>query len=452
MLQRSINNKTDRYPYLSNIIKGLHSAAQKKVVSMRFRCLLSRLFGISLLLLSHVQLVFAQDVDVDFSDNYERILQIRVVSQDAGSKSTIGSGFQVSADGLIITNYHVVSEFVSSPEHYKIDYSTHDGNFGRLELLDFDIISDLALLRHSAATSDHFTLADRTPAKGEEAYALGNPGDWGIVLVAGPTNGLVEHSYEDRVLFSGSLNPGMSGGPSLNSVGEVIGVNVATAGSQLSFLVPIEKVKNLLSDHRHVKPASFDAEITAQIKKWQRSRIQELIDGPWASEEFSGRELFGEIRKDFQCWGDTNDTNKERVIEVVSKSCRAGDDIYIDANLDAGQIRFRFKNLKPVKLNKMQFARAQSLYMSSNNHSSYENSTNYTCATDFINGKNDESNNYHRVITCVRAYKKLTGLYDSLLMVLSSSGNEVFKSSLALSAVEKDQIQSINRRFVEKSL
>ena len=419
---------------------------------MRFRCLLPRFFGVSLLLLSNVQIAFAQAHNVDFSEIYERIFQIRVVSQDAGGKSSIGSGFQVSADGLIVTNYHVVSEFVNSPEHYKIAYSTHDGNTGHLELLDFDIISDLAVLRHPAATSDHFRLADMTPAKGDEAYALGNPGDWGIVLVPGPTNGLIEHSYEDRILFSGSLNPGMSGGPSLNKSGEVIGVNVATAGSQLSFLVPIAKVKSLLASQRRLKPASFNTEITTQIKQWQRPRIQELIDGSWANEDFFGRNLFGEIRKDFQCWGDTNDTNKARVIEVVSKSCRAGDDIYIDAHVDAGQIRFSFKNLKPVKLNKMQFARAQYLRMSADNKSSYENSTNYTCATDFISGKDDDSESYHRIITCVRAYKKLMGLYDSLLLVLSSSGKEVFKSHLALSAVEKDQIQAINRRFVERSL
>ena len=76
-------------------------------------------------------------------------------------------------------------------------------------------------------------------------------------MVPGPTNGLVEHSYEDRLLFSGSLNPGMSGGPSLNSQGDVIGVNVATAGSQLSFLVPVKKVKRMLAKNRVLDASVF---------------------------------------------------------------------------------------------------------------------------------------------------------------------------------------------------
>lgn len=312
---------------------------------------LSRLVAVTFVVLASIQSAFAQSDDVDFSNEYQRVYQIRVVSKDAGGKSAIGSGFQVSAAGHIFTNYHVVSEFVISPEHYEIHYATHDGNTGRLELLDFDIISDLAVLRHPDPASEHFSLADTSPAKGAMAYALGNPGDWGIVMVPGPTNGLVEHNYEDRVLFSGSLNPGMSGGPSLNRNGEVIGVNVATAGSQLSFLVPVAKVRALLARQRHVKQNSFEAEISSQISAWQRPRIQELLDQPWASEEFFGRVLFGEIRKDFQCWGDTDEANKERVVEQVSKSCSAGDDIYIGSDLNAGHIRFSFQNLKPVKLN-----------------------------------------------------------------------------------------------------
>lgn len=412
---------------------------------------LSFALGMSLLFLLSGQSALAQAEEVDFSEAYEHIYQIRVVSQDAGGKSAIGSGFQITSDGLIITNYHVISEFVTSPDQYNINYVTHDGDTGSLELLDFDIISDLALLRHPSATRDHFDLATSPLLRGQVAYALGNPGDWGIVMVSGPTNGFVEHKYEDRILFSGSLNSGMSGGPSLNSEGEIIGVNVATAGSQLSFLVPVEKINDLLSAHRTVSVESFEAEIARQIVAWQRTRIQGLLDANWATEQFLDRELFGEIRKDFQCWGDTNEEDEERAIEYVSKSCRAGDNIYIGSDVSAGQIRFSFESLKPAKLNEMQFSRAQSLHMSADNESNYENSTNYVCQTNFINGQ-DDTQSYHRVVTCIRAYKKMGGLYDSLLMSMRHTGKEVFKVHLSLSALEKHQIQEMNRRFVEQSL
>ena len=135
--------------------------------------------------------------------------------------------------------------------------------------MDFDIVSDLAVLERSDASDEFFNLSESTPTKDEISYALGNPGDWGIVMVPGPKNGLVEHSYEDRWLFSGSLNPGMCGDPSLNSQGDVIGVNVATAGSQLSFLVAVQKVKRMLAKNRALDASTFEPEIAYQIRTWQ---------------------------------------------------------------------------------------------------------------------------------------------------------------------------------------
>ena len=105
----------------------------------------------------------------DFSNDYERIYQIRVVSPEAGSKSSIGSGFQVSADGLLMTNYHVVSGYVNSPENFEIKYVAQSGEKGVLELIDFDVISDLALLRHPKPSTDYFSISSVDLEKGETA-------------------------------------------------------------------------------------------------------------------------------------------------------------------------------------------------------------------------------------------------------------------------------------------
>ncbi len=392
------------------------------------------------------------NTSLDFSDQYERIFQIRVVSPDAGGKSSIGSGFQVSADGHIMTNYHVVSAYIDSPDTYEIQYATQDGKTGELELLDFDVVSDLALLKHPQPAADYFHFQQTVPSKGELAYALGNPGDWGMVMVPGPTNGFVEHSYRERILFSGSLNPGMSGGPSLNADGDVLGVNVATAGSQLSFLVPAKKAQALLNNNRKLPADKYMAEIGLQIRVWQQPRVRELLDMPWPEEEFIGRSLFGEIRHDFQCWGDTNETDENRSVARVSKWCRAGDRVYINSDFDAGQIEFTFKDLQPIKLNKFQFARTQHVYLSADNQSSFEQSTNYRCTSDFIKSSKQTRDSYRKVVTCIRAYKNLPSLFDSLLVVFNSEGEKVFKSSLSLSAMEQSQITAMHKRFIEATL
>jgi len=189
---------------------------------VRLSCLwsgLARLAADSLLIFSIVgaSISFAQTSGpADFSDKYGQIYQIRLVSPDAGAKSSIGSGFQVSSDGLLITNFHVISDYVDAPETYEILYTSNDQSQGKLELLDFDVVSDLALLRIPNPSENYFSLTGAEPRKGEEVFALGNPGDWGVVMVPGPSNGYVAHSYEKRILFSGSLNGGMSGGPSFS--------------------------------------------------------------------------------------------------------------------------------------------------------------------------------------------------------------------------------------------
>ena len=393
----------------------------------------------------------AQSSTEDFSEYYDLVYQIRVVSPQAGSKSSIGSGFQVSAGGLIVTNYHVVSTYVQSPNTHKIQYRSHTGELGHLELLDFDVVHDLAVLRHSNPRARFFEFSDTPMKRGDSVYALGNPRDYGITLVRGPNNGMVEHSYNEQVLFSGSLNPGMSGGPALNKVGQVVGVNVATAGSQLSFLVPVSKATRLVSAARTVPQNRYQEEIAEQIKQWQRPRIKQLIDEQWPVEVFAGESLFGEIRKDFQCWGNTNSEDKERYTDSASKICQAGNSLYLDNRLDAGQLSFSFSKDTSLELTATQFSQIMGSTMRADNRSNYDHSTNYECHVDFIQGQSSSSS-YRRVTTCIRAYKQLPGLFDSLLLVERNSNAEAFSTHLSISAAEQDQILAMNRKFVEHSL
>src|SRR5947199_3931938 len=93
-----------------------------------------------------------------------RILQIRTLLQAAGRQSSLGSGFLVSADGLAVTNYHVVSQFALDPKTYRLEYFAPDGTKGALKLLAIDVAHDLAVVQLDRASLPFFEFDTRALA------------------------------------------------------------------------------------------------------------------------------------------------------------------------------------------------------------------------------------------------------------------------------------------------
>ena len=171
----------------------------------------------------------------------------------------IGSGFVVTKDGFIITNKHVVSDEQAS---YKV--LTNDKKEYNVEKIYRDPLNDLAILKVSANNLKALTLADSSKLKlGQMTIAIGTPlGEFtntvttGIVsglgrgITAGsPFEGYVE-KLDNVIQTSAPISPGNSGGPLLNSFGQVIGINAAIAqeGSNIGFAIPSNVIKDLLNN------------------------------------------------------------------------------------------------------------------------------------------------------------------------------------------------------------
>ncbi|MEM1229832.1 MAG: serine protease [Pseudomonadota bacterium] len=396
-----------------------------------------------------------------FADQYGQIFQIRDVASSASSKSSIGSGFQVSADGLIVTNFHVVSSYVNAPDSRQLEYLDQQGNSGPLTLIDFDVINDLAVLRHPEPADAFFPLAQTTQRKGELIYALGNPHDFGITLVFGANNGMVEHSYDPQILFSGSLNPGMSGGPGLNEAGEVVGVNVATAGSQLSFLVPLAALEPLLAAGRELTPERYEAEITGQIKRWQQARYADLLARPWPRKSLGEHQVLSELRQDFQCWGNSNESDSDANVRSQRTSCTSGNSVYLNGRLNTGQIHYSFDNEIALDLSSYRFHRVVgNQALSADNAAGKDDVTPYQCSSRFLEDTgaplaelqplplDGTSAGFIKASYCVRSYTRLTGLYDVLFLAERSEADRILTAHYTLAGVEQTTADAFARRFL----
>lgn len=179
--------------------------------------------------------------------------------QQQNINQNIGSGFIVSPDGLIITNKHVVSDTSAT---YQV--LTNDGQKFDVQQIYRDPLNDLAILKINAANLKPLPLGDSANLKlGQISIAIGTPlGEFtntvttGIVsglgrgITAGsPYEGFVE-KLDNVIQTSAALSPGNSGGPLLDSSGEVIGVNTAIAqgGQNIAFAIPVNVVKSLLDN------------------------------------------------------------------------------------------------------------------------------------------------------------------------------------------------------------
>ena len=177
--------------------------------------------------------------DEELLDSYSRTITA-VVSRVAPSVVNIrvtttkgraggGSGFIIARDGFIITNNHVVQSAT------ELEVTLHDGAAYPAKLVGTDPDTDLAVIRIDAPDLQHARFANSAAIRvGQIAVALGSPYGFRQSVTAGIVSALGRtmrsesgRLMDDVIQTDAALNPGNSGGPLLDSAGEVIGVNTA---------------------------------------------------------------------------------------------------------------------------------------------------------------------------------------------------------------------------------
>ncbi|MGI5976793.1 MAG: S1C family serine protease [Candidatus Limivicinus sp.] len=177
----------------------------------------------------------------------------------SSSSAVSGSGFVVSANGYILTNFHVIEAAVKSDSD--ISVMLHDGTKYKASVVGAEPENDIAVLKIEADGLVPATLGNSGSMKvGDAVYAVGNPlGELEFSMTTGHVSAL------DRVItteensdsinmfqFDAAVNPGNSGGPVYNSEGEVVGIVTAKYSSSgvegLGFAVPINDAAAIAND------------------------------------------------------------------------------------------------------------------------------------------------------------------------------------------------------------
>ena len=355
-----------------------------------------------------------------------RLLQVRTLLRDQDSQASVGSGSLVGPDGLILTNYHVVSQVALEPLRYRLSFQTADGQNGALQLIAFDVVHDLALVRMVKPPANIVARGSfdfRPPAtplsQGERIFSLGNPLDVGFAVVEGTYNGMVERSFLPQILFSGSLNPGMSGGPVLDDRGHIVGVNVATRrdGQQISFLVPAEFAQALIARGAHARPITgpVQAEMARQLLVHQQELTTRFIALPWRETKHAHYSVPVPQEDFMRCWGSSNPP-ESKGLSFERSDCQMDTQIFINESLRTGDMAVRHEVYDGSKLGAMRFA--QEAGQSFRNEGMGRRTRDLTapkCQEDFV----ESAGLPMRTVMCMRAYRRLPGLYD--VAVLSQS-------------------------------
>jgi S1-C subfamily serine protease len=167
-----------------------------------------------------------------------------------------GSGFLISADGKILTNSHVVAN------ENQLEVTLSDQSQYKARLLNRDEANDLALLQISPRKKlAWLRLGDSDGLQvGQKVLAIGNPFGLDGTLTTGVVSSLGRsirgennQKLEGLVQTDAAINMGNSGGPLLNSAGDVIGINTAILGPNggnigIGFAMPINRAKLMLDD------------------------------------------------------------------------------------------------------------------------------------------------------------------------------------------------------------
>lgn len=351
------------------------------------------------------------------------LLQIRSLVKNGRTQSSVGSGFLIGTTDLVVTNYHVVSQFALEPDLYVGEFVDTHGKRGTVELLAVDVLHDVAVVRVSRKGTGYFNFGKEvaTLKQGQYLYSLGNPLDLGFAISEGTYNGVIGRSLYDQLMFTGPINAGMSGGPNITIDGKLAGLNVSKRldGELVSFLVPIRYAQQLIErvGQQKAPPKDFKKEITRQLLAHQATLVDRLLAAPLDSKVFGPYRVPVRESEQMRCWGRSN-AKPDLPFTLDQINCAMESPLFISEQLQTGSVAMRHEYTHSIDLNALRFAQLASASFKNENFGNAKeaNRTKPECTEQFVQNARLPM----RAVLCVRAYRKFPELYDFALLTATT--------------------------------
>jgi S1-C subfamily serine protease len=364
------------------------------------------------------------------------------------SEAFHGTAFAVAPGGILLTNYHVIARAGLAPANYRLEYSTDDGRVGSVTVLAVDVAHDLALVQAGGLAPLPLQWRAENPARGDRVYTVGYPLNLGLVITEGIGNGRLDNDFSPRLYYAGAMNPGMSGGPALDSRGRVIGVNVAfsTRGQLVSFLVPAEFIDPLLAGATTpLATGSIRSEVARQLRRHQAA-VLGALPATFPVQTGAGYALPAELAPFVDCTAIAAAPPVRQLLQQ-SVACRANLALSVEPGLQTGDIQFSHDVLVADGLSDLQFSEQlrRVAAAASRRSGSAQHVNAYVCRSSTVN-----LNRFQGAVTlCARSYRFYEGLYDMTLVVTSlNEPQRGFVSAATLRGVEFAAGLDFARRYL----
>lgn len=351
-----------------------------------------------------------------FERSRPSVVEVQVKFKGNQGVASGGSGFLVHRNDLVVTNYHVVTETIYEPaEHELIVVTDKDQHIGA-RVVSVDVLNDLAVLKlDQALNAAPLTLQEATPARGEQGYSMGKPGAYSQSIVGGTFNGIKDQGSTPQIIFSGPINSGMSGGPTINAQGEVVGVNVAssTRNQLIGLVVPAQAAGVLirgLGTAQIPDNATLRQTIAAQFGQYGRQQLRRLSQVETPIRTLGPFSVQGDLSEANECRTFKREVYKSRV-KTVEQNCRSNDGLYVDSGLYAGFVASSSFWLQGLDISALNLSRqVESKIDSLRSVRSEEESLGiWSCDQQRLRAHADVP---IQIYACSRPVEKLPGLFD----------------------------------------